>query len=956
VWWNKLQIFGRIKGKDVAKYVFLPGIVPRTRELAGSGFKWLAQLMAVIYQSVRLLPANHPYLMPENAGKFGVRHVIAEAHSNLKYTRSNIDQIIIFFSLIAGFIILVMQFVLLIFTMIIRPVFAAGFFGTPGCTPPGAITPGGCTDIAFQLLDQVFGVPGMFNSTYAPLGPGFIPPINQAMQGLFQFYSWGILLIGLLVFIYYLFVVIGETAQYGTPFGRRFSKVWAPIRLVVALGLLVPMNYGYNSAQYITLMAAKMGSGLATNGWYTFNRTVVASQGDSAHHGPWDMPNQSYITKPQNPDLRQFYAFMTLAKACANAYNQEYSDKQIVIRPYLVKSSEILDSAGNPVGTAMAQALHAPSTLTAAMPSYEQALEFYGNKDVYIRFGHYDGGPNGAHRLETGGVYNYCGELKIPSNVTGPEPPPNSPLWGPWKFQEVYYLLVDYVFGAASNNALTTETDNFANRMTWIYLENKPNPCSVAVMGDRVCAENNRVSGDFQSMALSMLHAQAYSLMNGLYAAWVNAMSAATTYQIPNDLLQRGWGGAGIWYNKIAQWNGSLITTTINGPRITRMPDVMEQIREQHEISDEMVDAYFLYQPYLTDGDPVDLKDDGEIGIAKMLNAVYLYWRQTNYSAESDVTVQGNIIMDLLNSMLGIDGLFTMRDQKYVHPMAQLTGVGKSIIESAINNLMFALGLSALGGAAGQMTDPHLGAALGAMSRIFVGFTTMGLTVGFVLYYVLPFLPFIYFFFALGNWIKTIFEAMVGVPLWALAHLRIDGDGLPGDMATNGYFLIFEIFVRPILIVFGLIAGMVIFSSIVRVLNEIFGLVVENITGHNVDGTILAVEIGHKHSVVDEFFYTVLYAIIVYLIATSSFKLIDQIPGNILRWMGAGVQSFADQSQDPTAGLTQYAAIGGSQIGSQAVGAATQGASLAGQGVGLLGRRIFNTGNQVNLTGPGTKP
>ena len=36
-------------------------------------------------------------------------------------------------------------------------------------------------------------------------------------------------------------------------------------------------------------------------------------------------------------------------------------------------------------------------------------------------------------------------------------------------------------------------------------------------------------------------------------------------------------------------------------------------------------------------------------------------------------------------------------------------------------------------------------------------------------------------------------ELLVGAPLWALAHLRIDGNGLPGETASNGYFLIFEI-------------------------------------------------------------------------------------------------------------------------------------------------------------------
>ena len=72
---------------------------------------------------------------------------------------------------------------------------------------------------------------------------------------------------------------------------------------------------------------------------------------------------------------------------------------------------------------------------------------------------------------------------------------------------------------------------------------------------------------------------------------------------------------------------------------------------------------------------------------------------------------------------------------------------------------------------------------------------------------------------------------MVGIPLWALAHLRIDGEGLPGQAAESGYFLIFEIFLRPILTVFALIAAILIFSAQVRVLNFIWDIVTTNVTG-----------------------------------------------------------------------------------------------------------------------------
>ena len=198
---------------------------------------------------------------------------------------------------------------------------------------------------------------------------------------------------------------------------------------------------------------------------------------------------------------------------------------------------------------------------------------------------------------------------------------------------------------------------------------------------------------------------------------------------------------------------------------------------------------------------------------------------------------------------------------------------------------------------------------------------------------------------------KTIFEAMVGVPLWALAHLRLDGDGLPGDSASGGYFLIFEIFLRPILTVFGLLAAMLIFTAQVRILNLIWTLVLENLGGFTQDSYgVGAGDLDYKSPVVDQFFYTVLYAIVVYMMATAAFKLIDKIPDNILRWAGEGVSSFGDINQDSVDQLARYASMGGMTMGREAA----TGVQQLGAGVGGgLGQQLTRLGRGFGIKGGG---
>jgi len=376
--------------------------------------------------------------------------------------------------------------------------------------------------------------------------------------------------------------------------------------------------------------------------------------------------------------------------------------------------------------------------------------------------------------------------------------------------------------------------------------------------------------------------------------------------------------------------NGTISGASYAIPIIIKYPYVQEQVMAIKAKYDKEVDDATKRQPTAV----------GIDSIAKQLETAEAYeFSKTLYVAEfewgsggvNNKDLTGNAFLDAMSSLLGLDGLYDMRKNPNAHPLAMLVGIGKSLVDSAIKSL----GLAALSSvfAASGVAGPF-----GSISAsFFVSIAMMGLTVGFVLFYVVPFLPFIYFFFAVGGWIKGIFEAMVGAPLWALAHIRIDGNGLPGNAAINGYFLIFEVFLRPILIVFGLLASISIFAALVSVLNVIFSSVTANVGGFDMeaelDPSIVIKQFQFVRSRIDEFFFTVIYAMIVYLIGMSSFKLIDTIPNNILRWMGQSVATFGDQRENPAEGLVSKASIGSQQ----SLGKIGQGLQGAVSGAGKMG-------------------
>ena len=115
-----------ITKKQVLKTILLPGILPRMKGIFDSGFSFLAYLVVLVYNTVRIIPDNHAYLKSDMVGKYSVRQAIAAAANQIKVEKKNIDQIVIFFSVISALFIMLIQFILLIAAIVIPKAQAAG--------------------------------------------------------------------------------------------------------------------------------------------------------------------------------------------------------------------------------------------------------------------------------------------------------------------------------------------------------------------------------------------------------------------------------------------------------------------------------------------------------------------------------------------------------------------------------------------------------------------------------------------------------------------------------------------------------------------------------------------------------------------------------------------------------------------------------------------------------------
>ncbi len=952
---------------SVLKYAAMPQILPRVRSLFFGGFGYIPYFIAAVYQMVGLLPRNHPYLNPNNIGRFGIRHVVAQAARNITLSWRNIDQIVLFVAVIAGLVIFVVQFFAMASVFFLQPAMAlpvswAGYF---------TITNVGyrSQDLAYMMLDMVFGVPhpslaatGFFESCVgtaticqdstannlspmqtalfasftpaqaaqlSPLSPGapFPWPFHDGLHRMFAIYSTALLVIAVMIASYFVATIIGETAQSGTPFGRRFNKTWAPLRIVIAFGLLVPLTVGLNSSQYIVLYAAKYGSAFASNGWRYFNDTLTSSYLGAG---------QRMISTPNIPELAELTQFMYVARTCRYVYNfyelnrirqQEVADTGTASTTSLLTEQQIQ-------AYVLLEATQTPDRqLISTGTSYNAVRSLFTDltRSVKIRFGIHD--PD-RYETDQSNVKAICGELTLPFT--------NGTDYGVMEvyirdIQEGYYNLVrdmwfdDFwngldggagypAYAAASNHRYRFLADKLVTELP-DGVGTTPDPAhAVALNPEYVRNANDRAKNTMEVVVIASANLAALStLWGGPYGG---------TAAIADPLYSRGWASAGIWYNRIAELNGHLSAAAFAGPEVSTWPAIMEQISDVKVKYDATLTVSERFKPTASGVDSIGLLLDQQHGeeFGTVMYQAIKEW-ETASGVQSENGGSNNPITAILKYFFGLDGLYNMRENtaNNTHPLARLSGVGKSLVEGSIRSLSYA-GLATVVGAGGGFS-PSL---MKLTANFLITFAMLGLTVGFILFYIVPFLPFIYFFFAVGGWVKGIFEAMVGAPLWALAHIRIDGNGLPGNAALNGYFLIFEVFLRPILIVFGMLASISTYSALVGVLNNIFSLVVENTAGYDIESEIATPRntLNYMRAEVDEFFFTVIYTIIVYMLGMSSFKLVDTMPNNILRWMGQSVATFGDQREDPAQNLVSRASIG-SQQALSSVGRGLQGASKA---------------------------
>jgi len=197
----------------------------------------------------------------------------------------------------------------------------------------------------------------------------------------------------------------------------------------------------------------------------------------------------------------------------------------------------------------------------------------------------------------------------------------------------------------------------------------------------------------------------------------------------------------------------------------------------------------------------------------------------------SNASGQVKSMMNMMDEQMG--DAMNPENSDSTDPILALQGMGQGMINGAMAIWIVGAVSSAVAGVAGIWGAINPGGYIAAnvvnwMVLFAFGIATMLFTTGVMLAVYLPLIPFIIFSFAALGWMIAVLEAVVAGPLVALGVTHPEGHDWLGK-GEQAIMLLLSIFLRPILMIIGLIAAMVLSRVFIGFLSDGFWAVMGDI-------------------------------------------------------------------------------------------------------------------------------
>jgi hypothetical protein len=809
-------------------------------------------------------------------------------------------------------------------------------------------------DQSLYYLDQMFG----YMNNVLPVDTGAL----TIMGAMFKTINTTALTIGSIVVIYTIVMGLLKTAQEGEFLGRQWSSFWVPFRTVLGVTALFPTTAGYSMLQIVLMWVIVQGIGAADTLWTT-TLGYVATNG-----GPYYKPNataaaaliSNNVTLP--PVMTALFEGLTCQATLARQDKDSYQDSSANPQP-LYYCNGSTDNFCKQSPTDMLNILNSPGQPANMYYNYQMGPNgvcgtlTFPDPASYVDPKNSSKGvvckdtSDSASVILCAGLKQQVASLQAIVNLMANFATQLTEFDNEyWKFNYGNQVIKLQPQGSKSPNTVTTSTTPYPTPQ-WItnYCQGvgiQPANCCSKATSTTCTAPSSSLYPPYTTVGGQPSNIDAstnantkmywpYGLgpiigintnepqvlttkyLNDIQAAVASASSSGAIANAGFGQAQSsGWLVAGTYYYQIASYSNSVQASVTPPLSVSSNNPGMSGSYSSYRV---------LWQ---TASDVMGAIASSTSSSVSSSAATAMPVASTASSALNGAAA--GITNNFMNELSG-GGIST-------NPLISAQAFGEDLLISAQATypvlliasaaLMFYSSLNFMVFGSG-FTNPITAAAVQFLVYILWGiymlFAGWCFTFGGMLAIYLPLVPYIIFTFGAIGWFIAVIEAMVAAPFVALGILSPTGHDLLGR-AEPAIMIILNTFLRPTLMVFGMMAGMILAPAVVTMINGGFNIVVGSIYGGS-----------HAPGPVELILFISAYGTLIITSMNKCFALIYMIPERVLTWIGGQSISYGEgESLGQVKGSVEGAAgaikSGAESTGKQSLASAKKSGEAAGGG------------------------
>jgi defect-in-organelle-trafficking protein DotA len=777
---------------------------------------------------------------------------------------------------------------------------------TPSFTPT-------ITDLSVGYLGQIFGTVGtVLHGTS-----------GQLLGQLFKVFNIGVLVIAGIFLVYTIIMTVLNAAHEGEFMGRKWNSAWIALRTILGLGLLVPSaTTGYSAIQVIVMWVVIQGVGFANMAWYSALQYIT--QGGQIYTPP----------QSNTKDMINLVGTIMEMQVCM------YTNQNIWQQNQKAQQQAQAAQPGAPTGTTNTAAPQLPGT-TNVQNWTANFTTIKDSSNLYHSIVQFPGNPYSADGQQD----SACGQITFGTNAS------KEGLSQDQKTTTLKAAVNQIMLDLDSYSQQIAAVSTNANAMNASNNQNFPNQVETAIVGG--AADWVNITLPIRS-GVSLPSGESSSGFGGSLPNLNQTINDAMTQYI-NQSVSQGWIMAGRYYYALGSVQRKITEATSVNVNFDFYPagfpgswsPQSDKINAPQSWLDFSQSKNVNPAPNVQNTAGVSLGNQASILIANETN-VFNYVSPAIAVAETldksqaiptvssvgDTGILSFIMTPIISAIYSALQSFSNATGD---PILVLQSIGNTFLDVALWSwLIGTIGIFGLGaGSAIMASVQSLGYAVEDAILAFVPvFTVFLLTfaaIGGTFAYYVPLIPFIIYVFAAVGWIIAVIEAMVAAPLVALGVTHPEGGHDLLGKSEQAVMLLLSVFLRPVLMVIGLIAGMILSRVVLRFLNTgFFGIVFEL----------------HDFSLFAFMAILMIYCSLLVTIVNQSFSLIYQVPDRVMRWLN--VQETTTTAQE---------ALKSAQEGYQQIANATEklGGSVNNASGELLAKKMARRRKRQERGGPPVK-